>query len=341
MKRNYDLDLARIVLSICVITLHSLNHFEFQTFHFSAFFPVILISADGVFYLLSGYFNLEKEFNNSSDILKFYKNKIINILFPFLAFVFVWTVWDYIHINDSFNLLECLSLYLNAIIDTEANGHLWFMYPLFGLLLSTPFLSKMLHNMDEKELRILWYIALGFNFVCYYLCMDMGVGFRVLAWFLDGWPIYYIGGYYYRHVISKEKTIKWIILGALGFVVTILGSRGLLPLLKNFAGATDIQPMFTLFCIGCLMFWDKAINIKNEKVQKVIGFLSKNTFLIYMYHMRGIEYAVRKLSITEPSLLNGILVVAGSFTFSLIAAYITNLCLKPVQKLIDKVWKIN
>ena len=54
MKRNYGLDLARIVLSICVITLHSLNHFEFQTFHFSAFFPVILISADGEKYSPEG-----------------------------------------------------------------------------------------------------------------------------------------------------------------------------------------------------------------------------------------------------------------------------------------------
>lgn len=339
-ERNYGLDLARVVLSICVIALHSFNHFGEISFHAAVIAPVVLISADGVFYMLSGYFNLEKEFNSVSDIKKYYKNKILYVLLPFLAFVLFWTIWDYVHLNNSFNFGEIMSIYYESIMDTSADGHMWFMYPLFGLLLSTPFLSKMLHNMDDKELKLLWRVAIGFNFVCYYVCCDMGTSFRVLAWFADGWPIYYIGGYYYRHVVAKESVLKWALTGLLGFVVTIFGLQGMLPFLKGFIGATDIQPMFTLFCMGCLLFWDKAFKFINKKAGKVLYFLSKNTFLIYLYHMRGIEYAVRKFNIVEASVGSGFAVVFGAFGASLIAAFVTNLLMQPVLKFIDKIWKI-
>lgn len=339
-ERNYGLDLMRVFLCICVITLHSFNWFGAQDYTISIYLPVILIAADGLFYMLSGYFNLNKEFKDSSDIKKFYKNKFIYLLFPFLAFNFAWTLWDYIHITSNFNLFELLGIYYELIVNSGADGHMWFMYPLFGLILSTPFLSKMLHNMDDKELKILWRIAIGFNFFVYYLCEDFEMHMRLLCWVLDGWVIYYFAGYYYRRVLSKEKPIKWIIIGLVGFVVTMLGTFGDLPFLKRFAGANDIQPMFTLFCIGYLCLWDKTIKITNKVAAKVIKFLSSNTFLIYLYHMRGIEYILRKANVTEPSFVSGLTVVAGTFAFSLIAAFVTNSCLKPVQKLMDKFIKV-
>jgi len=336
MGRKYNLDLMRVFLSLCVITLHSLGYFAIENGYVSTIVTVFLIQADGLFYMLSGYFNLEKEFNSSTDIKKFYKTKIINVLFPFLAFLFVWAIWDYLHVYSSFDILDFLGKFYESVMNSSSDGHLWFMYPLFGMLLSTPFLSKMLHHMDEKELKMLWLIALGWNAVCYYMCYDFGISFRFLAWFLDGWPIYYFAGYYYRHVIVNESTTKWTIIGLIGFVGTLLG----IFFAERFVGASDIQPLFTLSCIGCLLFWDKFIKIKNGLVIKVVTFLSTNTFLIYLYHMRGIEYVTRKLALEPGDFVTGLIVVFGTFIFSLVAAFITNLCLKPVKKLLDKIWII-
>ena len=336
MKRNYGLDLARIFLCLCVIALHSIGHFDIESDAVQSIVITILAQANGVFFMLSGYFNLNKEFKDSTDIKKFYKNKFLYTLFPFLAFLFVWAVWDYMHVNQSFNLLDFLWKYYVIVMEESSNNHLWFMYPLFGFLLATPFLSKMLHNMDDKELKILWRIAIGWNVLCYLLCYDFGVDFGVSGWFLMGWPIYYFAGYYYRRIIAKESTLKWAILGILGFVGTILGILYMEP----FEGSNNIQPLFTLFCIGCLLFWDKTFKIKDGKFAKVIVFLSSQTFLIYLYHMRGMEYALRKLPVGEPSLANGLLVVFGTFVFSLIAAIVTNLVMKPVQKFLDKKWVI-
>lgn len=336
MKRNYSLDLMRIFLCLCVITLHSIGYFGIENNYVSSLLIILLIQADGVFYMLSGYFNLEKDFNNSSDIKMFYKNKIIYILLPFVGFLLVWAIWDYVHVNNSFDILDCLNIFYEQFVDTASDSHMWFMYPLFGLLLSSPFLSKMLHNMDKKELKVLLYVALGWNAVSCYLCYDLGYDFRFLAWFLEGWLIYYVAGYYYRHVASEEKKSKWIILGLLGFVITCLG----VLFLDHFEGATDIQPMFTLYCMGCLAFFDRFIKINNEKVQKVIVFLSRNTFLIYLYHMRAMEFVLRKFALPTNNLANGLIVVFGTFIIALIASVITNLVMKPVQKFIDKHWII-
>lgn len=231
-------------------------------------------------------------------------------------------------------------VFYETVMYSGANGHLWFMYPLFGMLLSTPFLSKMLHNMNEKELKILWRVAIGFNIVNYFLCADLGVGFRVLSWVFDGWIIYYFAGYYYRHVACKESNIKWIVLGLTGLVITVLGKEGMLPFLNRFVVATDIQPMFTLFCMGYLFCFDKAVKITSKFVQKAVLFLSRNTYLIYLFHMQGIAYVTRKLNIVEQTNLNGFIVVFGAFFVSLIVAVVVNFFMKSVQKWIDRVWII-
>lgn len=154
-----------------------------------------------------------------------------------------------------------LEIYYETIMGGAANGHLWFMYPLFGMLLSTLFLSKMLNSMDDRELKVLWRLAIGFNIVSYILCDDFWVSFGVLDWFLDGWLIYYFAGYDYRRIATKESKIKWIVIGLLGFALTILGKEGSLPFVTRFIGATDIQSFFTLFCMDYLFCWDRFIKI--------------------------------------------------------------------------------
>lgn len=336
MKRNYGLDLLRIFLCLCVITTHSYHFFELENWYIAKVFNSFIFQADAMFFMLSGYFNLEKEFKNKKDIIKFYKNKLITAFIPFLAVVFILLAWDYFKIEKNTYILGIFKVYFESIVDTSALGHMWFLYILFGLLLSTPFLSKMLHNMDEKELTLLWYIGIGWNVVSIYLCNNLGFNFRFGAWMLDDWMLYYFAGYYYRRVISNQSKVKWTILGIGGFVLTMIG----IFFLPTFNAATTSSPLFTLFCMGCLMFWDKTFNIKSEKLQKIILFLSKNTYLVYLYHMYAIGFVFRRLANSGTSFSIGILLVLLTFIVAIILSVITNLCLKPVQKLIDKAWKI-
>lgn len=337
MKRNYGIDLMRIFLCLCVIALHSLAYLGINNDTVSFIFMIFFLQANGAFFILSGYFNLYKDFNNSSDIKEYYKHKIIYILFPFLAFVLVWELWDYLHINPSFDFVDFLKTLYISIMYKSSLDHMWFMYPLCGMLISTPFLSKMLHRMDDKELKILWYITIGWNVVRYFLCYDFDIDFAYSNWIFDGWICYYFAGYYYRRVIANESETKWLLIGILSFVLTVLGGLYVDP----FVGVSDLQPFFFLFCISCVMFFDKAISIKNEKIGKTILFISKNTFLIYLVHIQAMGYIVRKLNINDGNLLNGLIVIFTTFILSLVLAVIANTAMKPIQKLIDRKWLIS
>ena len=302
--------------------------------------PTILGTANGLYFILSGYFNLEKEFKNVTDIKKFYKNKIIYILLPFLGFNLFWVVWDYIHEFGGIDAVGLLNTFFRAVVDTSAKGHMWFMYLLFGMLLSTPFLSKTLHSMNEKELKMLWRIAIWFNIIAFYVCGNFGIDFNVSAWLLDGWLIYYVSGYYFRHVIVKESSIKWISLCAFGYLVTCFGVNSLLPVFPQFLGGTDIQPMFTIFCLGFLFIWNRYVVINNETVGKAISFVGSHIYLVYLFHIRGMEYAVRKLHVVNTGLVSWLIVIFGTFAFSFVASVIVDLPMKPVQKFIDKIWTV-
>ena len=50
--------------------IHSLAYFGYMNYYVDLVLPVFLVATDGLFYMLSGYFNLEKEFKNSGDILR-------------------------------------------------------------------------------------------------------------------------------------------------------------------------------------------------------------------------------------------------------------------------------
>lgn len=339
-KRNNGLDLLRITLCLFVIAIHSLGHLGNENVYVDMFLPTILGAANGLFYMLSGYFNLNKEFKNSSDIKKFYKNKIIYVLCPFLAFNLFWVAWDYLHAFGSVNILDMLSVYYRTVVSSSAEGHMWFMYPLFGMLLATPFLSKMLHSMKDDELKLMWRIAIGYNVFAYFLCENFGISFRVLSWVFEGWTIYYFAGYYFRRVVSKESSVKWISLGLLGYFVTCLGINSKLPIFEQFVGGNDMQPMYTLFCMGLLYVWNKYVVIENHIIGKITSFLAANAYLVYLFHTRGIEYAVRKLHVVDSNVVSWFTVVFGAFVISLIAAVVTNFIMKPVQKLVDKTWVI-
>ena len=64
--RNHNLDLMRVVLCIFVIAFHSLYHFGIENEFVYELIGMLLVSANGLFYMISGYFNLEK----SSETVK-------------------------------------------------------------------------------------------------------------------------------------------------------------------------------------------------------------------------------------------------------------------------------
>lgn len=64
-ERNHNLDLMRVALCRFVVAFHALYHFGIENDLVYEIIGMLLVSANGLFYMISGYFNLEKEFKNS------------------------------------------------------------------------------------------------------------------------------------------------------------------------------------------------------------------------------------------------------------------------------------
>ena len=103
--------------------------------------------------------------------------------------------------------------------------HLWFMYPLIGMLISTPFLAKMFQTMKDQEIEIFFLVAILWNIVSIYLTLDIGVGFSYSGWILSGYIIYYFAGYFCKRIINDNNKKIMYTLGIIGFIVSVFGRQ--------------------------------------------------------------------------------------------------------------------
>lgn len=104
-------------------------------------FNTILCSCNGIFYMISGRFNLSKTFQGSSDYKIYYERKMVSILFPYVFVTGLLNLWN-IYNNHAWNgIVPWIKTSYESFMYTNASIHLWFMYPLIGMLISAPFLQ--------------------------------------------------------------------------------------------------------------------------------------------------------------------------------------------------------
>ena len=149
MNRGRDVryDVIRVVSMLFVIAVH-VNPKPFNSFPwFKDVFDYIIYTCNGMFFMLSGYFNLKKEYHSKEDYKQYYQKKTISILLPYVLMTFVLYGYEYYLSGRAFRLRAYIEETINAFTSMNSQGHLWFMYSMIGLIMSAPFFGKMLHAM--------------------------------------------------------------------------------------------------------------------------------------------------------------------------------------------------
>ena len=149
--RLINFDLMRVLMCIFVIMIHITEKpFSFPV---RAAYTSVFFLCNSIFYMLSGRFNLEHTFDSTGDCLNFYRKKFVSIYFPYILISFMLSAVNlYSHTGSITPKGVCVFAF-KEFFDTNSEKALWFMYPLIGLLISTPFLSKMFHAMSDRECR--------------------------------------------------------------------------------------------------------------------------------------------------------------------------------------------
>lgn len=280
-ERNISLDLARVIAMIFVIAVHTTTKpFEYN-FYVREFTYTLLLTCNPIFFMISGLLNLRKPFGSKEDILGFYGKKFVGIVFPFIVVGTLLYFHNTLSAGNTPSLLDFHRTFMHGF----STGHLWFVYALVGLLLSTPILAKAFQNMSSGELNVVFAVCLLWNFVCYYLSESFGIPFSYHTWVMSGWATAYFAGYYCSRVINEKNRKIVYLFGIIGFIVNLVSAR----LIPDYANGHDLAAPFLVFAFALYVFITNELKVKRDGTKKVITFLSKHSFTVYMLHILALD----------------------------------------------------
>ena len=288
MSRGRDVryDVIRVVAMMFVIAVH-VNPKPFNSIPwFKDIFDYVIYTCNGMFFMLSGFFNMKKEFSTKEDYAVYYKKKITSILIPYVIMTFLLYGYEYYQSERIFKLGLYVEETINQLTALNSEQHLWFMYSLIGLVMSAPFLGKMLHAMSDWELKLLFWLSIGWNAVSIYLINDLGWNFHYGKWLMASWTIYFFLGYFQNRMINQGNKKNWYLCGIVGFLITI-SWQYILPIENH--SDKDFAPAYIFFVIAMYLFLLYEVSIKRTWVQKIVHYIAKHSFTVYMIHYLVIQ----------------------------------------------------
>lgn len=280
-ERNVQMDLIRSLSMVFVIAAHVSPKPLASHRLFSILFNMVLMTCNSNFYMLSGALNLRKSFACPEDYRKYYIKKAISILFPYVTVSLFLQAWNMAADGQSLTAGSFLTAFYQAFMVENSGGYLWFMYPLAGLLVSAPFLARMLGAMSDSEVKILFAAGMLWNVAGIWLTEDIGVGFAYSGWFLSMWAFHFFLGYYCDRMIRDRERKRLYLLGAVGLAADLAGSF-LAPEHNRYS--TDLSPAYILFAMSVYLFLKDQVKIRSARAKKCISFAAENSFLVYLLH---------------------------------------------------------
>lgn len=333
-KRNLNCDLMRVICIVFVIMIHTGNPFSRGSIS-AILFSTIVFLCNGIFFMIGGRFNLSKTFQCKEDYRKYYMGKLITILFPYILVTCLLNLWDTYDSGNWGGIILFFKRTYVAFMHTNYSTHLWFMYPYLGMLLSTPFLSKMLQRISNWELNLLFVIGLVWNIISIYMTRDFDITFSYSEWILSGWCFLFFLGYYCIRIINGSNKIVVYLLGIIGFVVTVV-ARYLIP--GNYKNGVDLAVAFILFTMAVYTFFERELVIKNKLLIKLINLISKYSFIIYLIHYSILTKIAPKIVSTSSVILSFLARAGVTLILSILVAIVLDIfIIMPVQKLMRSI----
>lgn len=298
-KRNYSLDLLRIVATLAVVMIHCSAYFVTRYGLFSDEFVLgnifDSISRIGVplFLMISGALFLDE---NKAVTLKGILRKNV------LSLGAITLIWAAIYaLTDVFLLNPIKPVTLKSLADLFVDGyyHMWYLYMIIGLYIITPFLRKFVSKKNGK--MVLFFIITCFTvrfvvplldkIVLHFAGVDyLGVLVNKLKLgFFGDYVIYFVAGWYLCHVGINKKCLRCIIyaLGAcsLMFMILYVHFTGDYKTVYDNIGV----PVF-VYAVSVFVLLTNVKFKPSERGGKLLGILSRLTFGVYIIHAMVLEF---------------------------------------------------
>ena len=332
------MDLIRSISVIFILGLHiSPMPFENNAYALVTFQSVLRL-CNAFFFMLSGYFNIPKEFNEKRDYYKYYSRRFITVGFPVLLISLVSSIQSCINGTVEFTGIGHFLREYYILIITSAGGY-WFILYLVGFLASVPIYSKAFKNMKFWELKILLGISLVWMAFYVYFTKNIGLEFGYDGWALFGYATCFFLGYYCAVMPEEEKSWPYYLAGILAFGITVYFCVN--RYLHQFTHRYDYQPCFTIYALASFIFIMRRCKLKDGAFGKLCSFVGKHSFTVFLLHGFFLSLVLRLTSGIANSAAFYFATLSLLFAASLAGAFLLDsLIIFPCEKLLKKLLRV-
>lgn len=337
-RRDSGIELLRIVLCFFVILIHTrISAYYDEHKLLDSIAKTVWFLSNSCFFIISGYYALSsKKLLEEDGVKKFYLKKISTIVLPLVIYSVLYVIIDYSSAGEQIISRSFFTDYITRLLSNKISFHMWFMYSLLGRMLAVPLLVFAFKYMPPKSCNIIFVIAtvlLQLKVLLSDFNISLGIDFILGGWLL----IFCIGWFAENRIDAKNE--KWLyIAGILGFIITV-PALCYLPQYKN---ATDFALPHILFSLSVFVLFKRHVNIKGKIIGRIISFVSKYTFSIYLVHIAVIRSLPSKYL---PKGIDNAIVnhLVKSFIFFIvsfvIAIIVDNIVIRPLKYLAVKLFK--
>ncbi len=319
--RNFQYDLIRFVAMIFIVCLHSealtryFVHLKPHAYVISCILISLFTSGTYIFFMLSGKFALCKKFDDKVDYITFYLKKLFTILIPFVIISFLFLAWTHRYsIGDLWRFYYFISA-------NKVEGSYWFVYILIALIISTPFLAKMIRSWSNKDKKYFFVIGCCVEtYILFNMIVKSDTSLNLGAFPLMEWTYFYILGYIAEDLFDQKARTFFIWMVPLTILL-----KTILQCLYGSVFTNGTHILTTIEVLGLYFFILDKMKVKNEKCQKVIQFTAKHGFMVYLIHPMSLIYLNKALNFTHSlkmSFVSGVIMVLVAFLSAFFVGWI-------------------
>ena len=320
-KRDYRLDLLRVISMIMVVIIHIANYYcrAFNDIDKISYLGALIfntISRISVpfFFMISGATLLSKKYDKDKN-----KERIIKKIITLSVITIIYFIWDKYCMNKDINIISLLS--------KPERKLLWFMYAIIGIYISLPFIKCMVEKMSKEEDKLFVVLWLVFNGIL----KGLNIGSTYLIPIISG--TYYLGYFIIGHMIvkyydyiKKRKNDKLLLITTILSFTIIIFSTYFISINsdKHFTKLlTYSNALIMMASLSSFIFL--YFNIKDKKYI-VISKLSNLSFGIYLFHAVVLDFNMKLIPYQNIFSYIGIPVI------SIIVIFITSIIVSILKK---------
>ena len=284
-KRNYGIDLARIISMFFIVCSH-VNYQGGPLFHFPTlsfghkmhiFLKIIYCPGVNIFGMISGYIGFSHKYSNLLYhlITTFFYNILIAIFFKYFTHILIKDIKKYLYpvfqnywyFNEYFKMFFFINLINKGIISMDFKSMknfifiLFFVFSCFGII----------KNFDRRLLSDIFALRNGFSYNWLIILYCYGS-------FLGKFKIYLKKNFFF----NLKYIFLFLFISFIKFIINITTLNNK-RIGKKFDEINYTTPSVVLLAISFIKLFSN-FNIKNELMIKFISFLSPLTFGIYLIH---------------------------------------------------------